>query len=347
MITVALVAFTYFWFIGMGESGKSQSSEMVSKMEKSGQQIELVTAYQCGNDICFELKASALNTIPIPVNGTSYYINDKPVKIAPWNAELGYKSCLVGEPSGLVLSLHFDEGFGNITEDDSGYGNDGILKDANTADGNTPPEWVDGKFGKALQFDGVDDYVEVADFDSTFRFYNNSFTITAWIYPYGPPVRYEWPDIVYKGGNRLECYFRDNDYDVRETMGTNIQVGPYNYNEWRFIALTYNPSSSPTHKLYIDSELKGSGTGTPYDDTGTPLYISQSFEPINGIIDEVRIYNRALSEEEIRNLNNLKLTPGESCYGKILNYTCKIGDTLKVVTPWGATKMRAISNCKF
>ncbi|MFQ6062808.1 MAG: hypothetical protein ACE5J9_06490, partial [Methanosarcinales archaeon] len=52
--------------------------------------------------------------------------------------------------NGLVAEWAFDEGKGNIVKDTSGNGNDGTIHGAT---------WVDGKFGKALQFDGVNDYV--------------------------------------------------------------------------------------------------------------------------------------------------------------------------------------------
>ena len=75
--------------------------------------------------------------------------------------EVKVKNCNL--MNGLVLWLPMDEGSGNIAYDYSGYGNNGTLYDANTTndDGNTPPQWVDGMLGKALSFDGVDDYVEI------------------------------------------------------------------------------------------------------------------------------------------------------------------------------------------
>ena len=53
---------------------------------------------------------------------------------------------------GLVAEWHFDEGAGSVVEDSSGNGNDGVIYGAT---------WVEGKFGKALSFDGVDDNLEV------------------------------------------------------------------------------------------------------------------------------------------------------------------------------------------
>ena len=53
---------------------------------------------------------------------------------------------------GLVAEWHFDEGAGSILKDSSGNGNDGVIYGAT---------WVDGKYGEALSFDGVDDNLEV------------------------------------------------------------------------------------------------------------------------------------------------------------------------------------------
>ena len=50
--------------------------------------------------------------------------------------------------SDAVLILHFDEGSGTVTKDASGHGNDGTVYGAT---------WVDGKYGKALSFDGMND----------------------------------------------------------------------------------------------------------------------------------------------------------------------------------------------
>jgi hypothetical protein len=72
---------------------------------------------------------------------------------------------------GLVGEWHFDEGSGNIAKDSSGNNNDGIIHGA---------EFDDGKFGKALSFDGVDDYVE-RSYDPDFTPGNDSWTIALWV----------------------------------------------------------------------------------------------------------------------------------------------------------------------
>ena len=76
------------------------------------------------------------------------------------------------DPS-LVGWWKFDEGSGIIAADSSGNGNDGAF--------NGNPTWVDGKFGKALHFDGVDDFVEVPHAD--ILTVDTEVTVMAWINP--------------------------------------------------------------------------------------------------------------------------------------------------------------------
>jgi len=74
---------------------------------------------------------------------------------------------------GLVGAWKFDEGSGTIAYDSSGNNNHGTIYGAT---------WVDGKFGKALQFDGIDDYVSIAtiplDKDLTIVFWFEPTNIT-------------------------------------------------------------------------------------------------------------------------------------------------------------------------
>ena len=77
------------------------------------------------------------------------------------------------DPAAIVGLWLFDEGAGDVATDSSGNGNDGVLINE--------PEWVDGKFGKALRFDGVDDYVDIPDSPSLSP--TEQMSIVAWIYP--------------------------------------------------------------------------------------------------------------------------------------------------------------------
>ena len=82
-------------------------------------------------------------------------------------------NCTLGESApkeGLVLYFAFNEGTGKTAKDLSENGNDGEIHDA---------KWVDGKFGKALEFDGKTGYVEVPDSKSLDI--TKAVTIEAWV----------------------------------------------------------------------------------------------------------------------------------------------------------------------
>lgn len=201
----------------------------------------------------------------------------------------------------LVLHLSFDEMRGDVVEDLSEFGNDATFK------GKT--QLIDGKFGKALDFDGAS-YGEIADHSSlditdgiTVEFWANLrpsaggpgsdvqtglekgtgwkaglYTLAAW----------------YRGGSLLQ--FFDLPADCRDlNIGDNIQD-----ETWHFLAGTWDGT---TIKLYIDGELNKEleckGTLNPNDD---PLFIgarggTQRF--VNGALDEIKIYNYPLTEEEL------------------------------------------------
>ncbi len=91
---------------------------------------------------------------------------------------------------GAVGIWKFDEGSGSTAFDSSRSGNIGTLYDANTSnsDGNTPPQWVSGKYGKALEFDGIDDYVEVADSSSL---QPTEFSVELWFRRFNNDTNYE------------------------------------------------------------------------------------------------------------------------------------------------------------
>ena len=213
---------------------------------------------------------------------------------------------------GVVGAWHFEEGSGTIAHDTSGEGNDGTLYDGNTTnnDGNTPPQWIDGKFGKALSFDGVDDYVEVAD-DSSLNL--DEFTVTVW----AKPAKVDSMGVLNKKDGDDYCNFQieflGDGYIYAETSNDTIvwihSTTKYEANKWYFIAFTYDGS---TERLYVNGELEASKTInlTPAKTT-KPLRIGtyDEYPPItirmfNGTIDEVRICNKALSEEVISDLYN-------------------------------------------
>jgi hypothetical protein len=214
--------------------------------------------------------------------------------------------------NGLVLWLPMDEGSGTIAYDYSGYGNNGTLYSGSTVCSNPPnsgcPTWVDGMIGRAISFDGVDDYVNMSKSSSGYREY----TLIGWFRTdkVAPDTDFAYRIVtVHRGApsTLVSILLRGNDVSLMIFDGTAHRflrvTKPYNDNNWHFLAGT---AKNGEQKLYYDGALIGTfnypfiiQTTTYTDKIGTFNGINGMF---NGFIDEVRIYNRALSDEEIKQL---------------------------------------------
>ena len=210
--------------------------------------------------------------------------------------------------NGLVLWLRMDEGSGTIAYDYSGYGNNGTLYNGSTVCGGIDacPLWVDGKFGKALQFDGVDDYVDVPS--SAILSGLNTITVEAWV----NPTKTTEGTIVSKHDNyqnrEWQLYinpytykytfqvFDENTDTFSEVVGVAATIG-----KWTHIVGVYNNGKL---QIYCDGVLTDSKTTDKIIRvTNAPIRIGNRADNTRyygGIIDEVMIFNRSLSEEEIK-----------------------------------------------
>ena len=199
---------------------------------------------------------------------------------------------------GLVGWWKFDEGSGAVAADSSGNGNDGTL--------NGPVEWVEeGKIGGAMAFTGPYNYVQVQDSSSLNM--TQQLTIAAWINP-------SWT-----GNNRImqkSSGGGDNQYRLLKEWGDNMIfhvpglsndrlefVGLPPVGEWTHLAATYDGSMM---KVYYNGVVAGEQEATGQmgvsDGTlciGTKHETAPAGDEFNGMLDDVRIYNRALSASEI------------------------------------------------
>jgi hypothetical protein len=214
-------------------------------------------------------------------------------------------------PSGLVGYWKFDEGSGTYATDSSGSGNTGTLTNG--------PAWVDGKFGKALSFDGIDDYVQVPQSNSLDV--TAEVTVEAWVYPRAY-VSSEGDNshIVSRCATNGGSVYVLMTYSSTSTKaGYAVNQMPFHHassadlplNTWTHLTMTYDGSSV---KLYINGQFDSSyaqsgpiettsnwlaiGCKPPASDYPPPIGRIYAF--FNGMIDEVRIYNRALSQQEIQ-----------------------------------------------
>lgn len=196
---------------------------------------------------------------------------------------------------GLVAFWPFDEESGKIARDVTGNGHDGRFEGA--------PKWVAGKFGSALEFDGDDDYVAVEDDDALDI--EEKITLMAWFSPNDDltrrrlMVKNDAIFVIFDFNNVTAIDFLvkpDNNY--AESTTTEWTIG-----KWYHFAGTFDGS---TLRVYVNGKLEGeapNSTSIPPsdlelwiggDDYGRPT----DFFP--GKIDEVRLYNKVLTEANIQ-----------------------------------------------
>jgi hypothetical protein len=212
----------------------------------------------------------------------------------------------------LVAHWPFDDGSGTVAVDVTGNGSDGTL--------NGDPQWVVGKIGGALEFDG-DDYVDCGDQD-ILNFGTNDWTVAAWIKTTQPD-----PDrgtIFANGG--------DNSGGIRFTLATH-EANPNHITlttddnstksqalgqtvvidgEWHHVA---GMREGTTTSVFVDGVLDGTNTVPDgYNLSGssqTDAYIGAidgAADPAVvalekyyvGIIDDVRVYDTALTQDELQ-----------------------------------------------
>ncbi|MBU4452413.1 MAG: LamG domain-containing protein, partial [Nanoarchaeota archaeon] len=214
-------------------------------------------------------------------------------------SDAGNVTAFIDFDRGLVGWWRFNNESGeNSTKfrDWSAYGNNG------TCVGSNCPTNTTGKFGNALDFDGVDDYVVVPYSASLEPDY---ITVEAWIYPpTGIPQGYfvsNWNSSS-NGSFLFQITLTGNlQADIANaTEGIATSQMSISKDAWHHTAITYNGTD---FKLYLDGNLSDTKnvTGILRKDSN-PLFIGNRFDlkrNFSGNVDEVKIWNRALSPEEI------------------------------------------------
>lgn len=210
--------------------------------------------------------------------------------------------CQLSTEANCKLLLHMNEaswnGTPNEVKDASGCGNHGVA-------GGGVTTITGGKFSRCGSFDGVGDYVNCGN-ESSFHL-PSGFTLEMWLK--GTAGR---PMGKYTDANRMWKFTQNALYLYDDSADANIgRTHPVNLwdNKWHHYVGTWNGGTLPTSiKIYVDgvqvdNSSISSGTFVNIEDLSEPLTIGVDDlgNPIwwNGLIDEVAIYNKALSAEEI------------------------------------------------
>jgi hypothetical protein len=205
-------------------------------------------------------------------------------------------------PSDLVGWWRFDEGTGSVASDSSENENTGTISGAT---------WVDGKYGGALSFNGVNNYVNCGSASSLDL--NQAVTVEAWV---NPASTNSYQAIVDKGWDAAYTLMVTNvgtfRFQIRDATGTyRANSPPLTVGVWTHVVGTYNATTKSV-KIYVNGVLQSSAEAQgAILSTAYPLNIGKAAQygpAFNGIIDEVRIYNRALSAAEIQ--TNFGAGPG-------------------------------------
>lgn len=219
--------------------------------------------------------------------------------------------------NGLVAYWKFNEASGDTASDSSGNGHDGVL--------NGDPEWVDGHFGGALEFDGSEDEVNVP-YDAALN-PEEAFTVCVWanVEPgssgHRAPIscRDDGPlsgYIIYaEPGNTWQYWIGTGAWN--SVQGPAVDLG-----EWTHLTATY---SDGEQKLYVNGELAGQGAGNLITNPENNLLIGAGANEravheylFVGKIDDVRLYNRVLTEDEIVKSMTSEVSAAVSASGKLV-----------------------------
>jgi hypothetical protein len=212
------------------------------------------------------------------------------------------------DPNAIVGVWLFDGDEDDIDPDLSGNNHDGTI--------NGDPERIAGKFGQALNFDGGGDFVDCGNDDSlslgvfTVSFWANMPETQGWNHMVskgshvagGTPGSVNWGVMVYSNEEKFL-------FEVFEDTGWRGLNTPISLNEWHHVVATYDGDKM---ELLIDGESKGTNSGVKM-----LLDASRSFRIggiatagavpgnfFNGSIDEVALFNVALTVDDVQDIMN-------------------------------------------
>jgi len=218
----------------------------------------------------------------------------------------------------------FDEGEGDVAEDSSENGNNGTLIN--------DPKWVEGKFGKALEFNGTVDYV---DTELNTDDLSSPITISFWMnavqvkksplvsgYNNANPNVNRW-DIQLNRDGAGKIRWVEHDGRDGAISDTAIQA-----DTWYHIAVIHDLPKNES-KIFVNGVLENTGKVDQDVNTGRVVQFADGDgDCYGGIIDEVAIFNVVLTEDDINDIMNQGLK----------RIGTAVSSAGKLTTTWGDIK---------
>jgi len=225
----------------------------------------------------------------------------------------------------IVGAWLFDEGSGTIAKDSSGSGKDGNIQGGAT--------WVQGKFGKAIELDGLGACVEVPSI-GTF----DEVTITEWVMATGRTG--QWRPIIdnngWSAGWVHHQLYPDNrvGFSISGNTGGDDQFGTFLFddsqlNKWHHLATVYSDKTKKV-QFYVDGQLDVETAWGGNPGIIGPARIGSwdgGGREWQGSFDEFIIFKVALAESDVKDLMSNSLNPASSVESKD-----------KLATAWGSLK---------
>jgi len=249
---------------------------------------------------------AATNTLPEISNlvlssssGNNYTVDNLTVTYTVSESAKNITNWYLNGTSITVLNMPFEGGSNVfITEDVSDYQNNGTVYGAT---------WnSSGYLGGAYQFDGVNDYIDLGD-DESLKPRNNDYTIETWIKGVGTTKNIiDW-GVAGVGQVSLKIHsdgtIRFNLYDGSNDRNA-YSVATVNDDQWHHVVATRNGNNM---QIYIDGLASGTPSTDPINDinpNSNTMKVGTRFDAgdawFNGMIDDLQIYNRSLTAEQIQ-----------------------------------------------
>jgi hypothetical protein len=202
----------------------------------------------------------------------------------------------------LVAHWRLDETSGTTAYDSSGNGNDGTL--------NGNPQWAAGMIGGALHFDGSSDYVRIP-FSESLRVLNSGdFTLTLWLNASEidkKHIVFQQMDLNGLGRSWLTIGNGNADNTIRTYVGGAWTVSGFviEAGEWYHTAVVVTEGGgADSIQIYVNGQPEGNPRQDSMEDCegdfiiGCAKNLTATFT--DGLVDDVRIYNQAMTEEDLQ-----------------------------------------------